>query len=45
MDIFFISVISDEESEVPSRNLLKRQALMIVDSKSRRKGFRAPKRK
>lgn len=38
-------VVPEEEQEVPSRNLLKRQALMIVDMKSRRKGYRAPKRK
>ncbi|XP_055306396.1 outer dynein arm-docking complex subunit 3 [Sitodiplosis mosellana] len=34
--------VSDDEAEVPSRNLIKRQALLIVDSKARRKGYRAP---
>ncbi|CAD7091000.1 unnamed protein product [Hermetia illucens] len=33
---------TDDESEVPSRTFLKRQSLFIVDSKSRRKGFRPP---
>lgn len=37
-----ILAVSDEEQEVPSRNLIKRQALLMVDSKSRRKGYRAP---
>uniref|UniRef100_A0A1I8PWU3 Uncharacterized protein n=1 Tax=Stomoxys calcitrans TaxID=35570 RepID=A0A1I8PWU3_STOCA len=32
---------NEEESEVPSRNFLKRQSVLIVDSKSRRKPFRA----
>lgn len=40
------SVATDDEGEVPSRSFLKRQAMVIVDSKSRRKGFRQqPKRK
>lgn len=40
------TAVSDDEAEVPSRNLIKRQALILVDSKARRKGFRVqPKRK
>lgn len=42
-----LSVGSDDE-EVPSRQFLKRQAQLITDSKSRRKGFRGvqfPKKK
>lgn len=35
-------VLSDDEAEVPSRSYLKRQANMIIEAKSRRKGFRAP---
>lgn len=35
-------VVSDEEAEVPSRNLIKRQALLMIDSKAKRKGYRAP---
>ncbi|XP_065366566.1 NF-kappa-B essential modulator [Calliphora vicina] len=31
---------NEEESEVPSRNYLKRQSVLIVDQKSRRKPFR-----
>lgn len=38
------SAATDDEAEVPSRGFLKRQAQSIVDAKSRRKGFRAPKR-
>ncbi|XP_031621682.1 coiled-coil domain-containing protein 151 [Contarinia nasturtii] len=34
--------VSDDEAEVPSRGLIKRQALILVDSKARRKGYRAP---
>ncbi|XP_052737295.1 myosin-11 [Bicyclus anynana] len=33
---------SDEEEDIPSRCYLKRQAQLIVDTKCRRKGFRAP---
>lgn len=33
-------ISTDEECEIPSRNYLKRQALVIVDTKSRRKGYR-----
>ncbi|XP_034840843.1 outer dynein arm-docking complex subunit 3-like [Maniola hyperantus] len=33
---------SDEEDDIPSRCYLKRQAQLIVDTKCRRKGFRAP---
>ncbi|XP_053681958.1 outer dynein arm-docking complex subunit 3 [Sabethes cyaneus] len=35
-------VLSDDEAEVPSRSYLKRQANMIIEAKSRRKGFRIP---
>lgn len=38
------SAATDDEAEVPSRGYIKRQAQSIVDAKSRRKGFRAPKR-
>lgn len=38
------SLATDDEAEVPSRGFIKRQAQSIVDAKSRRKGFRAPKR-
>ncbi|XP_011697609.1 PREDICTED: rho-associated protein kinase 1 [Wasmannia auropunctata] len=31
--------VSEDEDEVPSRNALKRQAQLLVDTKSRRKGF------
>lgn len=31
--------LSEDEEEVPSRNALKRQAQLLVDTKSRRKGF------
>ncbi|XP_034655931.1 uncharacterized protein LOC117893423 [Drosophila subobscura] len=31
---------TDDDTEVPSRNFLKRQSVLIVDSKSRRKPFR-----
>ncbi|KYM93293.1 hypothetical protein ALC53_00230 [Atta colombica] len=31
--------LSEDEDEVPSRNALKRQAQLLVDTKSRRKGF------
>ncbi|GAB1870037.1 Coiled-coil domain-containing protein 151 [Camponotus japonicus] len=31
--------LSEDEEEVPSRNTLKRQAQLLVDTKSRRKGF------
>ncbi|EDW41183.1 GM25306 [Drosophila sechellia] len=31
---------ADDDNEVPSRNFLKRQSVLIVDSKSRRKPFR-----
>lgn len=34
------SAANEEESEVPSRNYLKRQSVLIVDQKSRRKPFR-----
>ncbi|KAL9922601.1 coiled-coil domain containing protein 151 isoform 1-T2 [Glossina fuscipes fuscipes] len=34
------AVATEEESEVPSRNFLKRQSCIIVDQKSRRKPFR-----
>ncbi|XP_055615227.1 outer dynein arm-docking complex subunit 3 [Toxorhynchites rutilus septentrionalis] len=37
-----IVVLSDDEAEVPSRSYLKRQANMIIEAKSRRKGFRMP---
>ncbi|XP_066595920.1 outer dynein arm-docking complex subunit 3 [Prorops nasuta] len=30
---------SEDEEEVPTRNILKRQAQLLVDTKSRRKGF------
>lgn len=30
---------SEDEDEIPSRTYLKRQAQILVDSKSRRKGF------
>ncbi|XP_034111206.1 myosin-9 [Drosophila albomicans] len=33
---------TDDDNEVPSRNFLKRQSVLIVDSKSRRKPFRPP---
>ncbi|ALC44387.1 CG14127 [Drosophila busckii] len=33
---------ADDDNEVPSRNFLKRQSVLIVDSKSRRKPFRPP---
>ncbi|GBP78521.1 Coiled-coil domain-containing protein 151 [Eumeta japonica] len=36
---------SDEEEDIPSRSYLKRQAQLIVDTKSRRKGFRQYPRK
>lgn len=39
---FVVTAVSDDEAEVPSRNLIKRQALILVDSKARRKGYRAP---
>lgn len=32
-------VISEDEDEVPTRSILKRQAQLLVDTKSRRKGF------
>ncbi|KFB52290.1 AGAP001018-PA-like protein [Anopheles sinensis] len=35
-------VLSDDEGDVPSRSYLKRQANMIIEAKSRRKGFRMP---
>lgn len=46
---FFNKVIlftapTDDEGDVPSRGFLKRQAQYIVDSKSRRKGFRVARR-
>lgn len=45
-DEYVNTAVSDDEAEVPSRNLIKRQALILVDSKARRKGFRVqPKRK
>ncbi|KAL6264583.1 hypothetical protein P5V15_004685 [Pogonomyrmex californicus] len=31
--------LSEDEDEVPSRNVLKRQAQLLVDTRSRRKGF------
>ncbi|XP_070520930.1 outer dynein arm-docking complex subunit 3-like [Cardiocondyla obscurior] len=31
--------LSEDEDEIPSRNVLKRQAQLLVDTKSRRKGF------
>ena len=31
--------ISEDEEEVPTRSVLKRQAQLLVDTKSRRKGF------
>ena len=31
--------LSEDEDEIPSRSLLKRQAQLLVDTKSRRKGF------
>lgn len=31
--------VSEDEEEVPSRNALKRQAQLLVDTKSRRKAF------
>lgn len=37
--------ITDDEEDVPSRTALKRQAMLLVDSKSRRKGYRAPPKK
>lgn len=42
-----IPIASEDEGDVPSRSYLKRQAQLIVDAKSRRKGFRppAPRRK
>ncbi|XP_055685260.1 outer dynein arm-docking complex subunit 3 [Lutzomyia longipalpis] len=41
------AITSDDEGDVPSRHYLKRQAQLIIDSKSRRKGFRVqlPRRK
>ncbi|XP_018346937.1 PREDICTED: uncharacterized protein KIAA1211 homolog [Trachymyrmex septentrionalis] len=33
------ALLSEDEDEVPSRNALKRQAQLLVDTKSRRKGF------
>ncbi|XP_014482614.1 PREDICTED: protein Hook homolog 3 [Dinoponera quadriceps] len=33
------AALSEDEEEVPSRNVLKRQAQLLVDTKSRRKGF------
>lgn len=44
ISIFYLGITDDEE-DIPSRNALKRQALLLVDSKSRRKGFRAPPKK
>lgn len=35
---------SDDEDDIPSRTLLKRQAQLLVDTKSRRKGFAFNKR-
>lgn len=32
--------VTDDENEVPSRNFLKRQSVLIVDTKSRRKVYR-----
>lgn len=37
-----IPIASEDEGDVPSRSYLKRQAQVIVDAKSRRKGFRPP---
>lgn len=37
--VLVFTAVSDDEAEVPSRNSLKRQALLIVDSKARRKGY------
>lgn len=37
-----IPIASEDEGDVPSRSYLKRQAQIIVDAKSRRKGFRPP---
>ncbi|XP_072762201.1 outer dynein arm-docking complex subunit 3 [Anoplolepis gracilipes] len=34
-----VAPLSEDEEEVPSRNALKRQAQLLVDTKSRRKGF------
>ncbi|XP_012541839.1 uncharacterized protein LOC105839823 [Monomorium pharaonis] len=34
-----VAALSEDEDEVPSRNILKRQAQLLVDTKSRRKGF------
>ncbi|XP_011872805.1 PREDICTED: uncharacterized protein LOC105564769 [Vollenhovia emeryi] len=31
--------LSEDEDEVPTRNVLKKQAQLLVDTKSRRKGF------
>lgn len=31
----------EDEDEIPTRGFLKRQAQVIIDAKSRRKGFRA----
>ncbi|GAB0095923.1 Coiled-coil domain containing protein 151 [Sergentomyia squamirostris] len=41
------TITSDDEGDVPSRHYLKKQAQLIIDSKSRRKGFRVqlPRRK
>ncbi|KAF7997249.1 hypothetical protein HCN44_005526 [Aphidius gifuensis] len=33
------AVLSEDEDEVPTRSILKRQAQLLVDTKSRRKGF------
>jgi len=33
------ALLSEDEDEVPSRNTLKKQAQLLVDTKSRRKGF------
>ena len=30
---------SEDEEDIPSRSVLKRQAQLLVDTKSRRKGF------
>lgn len=30
---------SEDEDDIPSRSVLKRQAQLLVDTKSRRKGF------
>lgn len=32
-------ILSEDEDEVPTRSVLKRQAQLLVDTKSRRKGF------